>query len=204
MVHQQGTQNQSFTLPEDILVGFPVKSGEFWFGGKNAIYRLKGHIFHFDGEVWSLVARSQTQLFSSYGTDSNQVWFGGQGILLHFDGTQFEWVPLPTTKQDVRWIWGAQASDMWFADSTTLLHRSGNQFASFAFPLPSISSLSPRSSGKIWIPAQNKIFQREKKGTAWKQVLDLSNSYNGLWEMNAVNPNDIWLFLGSYVLRKQQ
>ena len=57
-----------------------------------------------------------------WGSAANDVWVGGEGVLLHYDGNA--WTNYPTSSHIVH-LWGTAANDIWAATIDDVLHWNG-------------------------------------------------------------------------------
>jgi hypothetical protein len=95
-------------------------------------------------------------LRSAWAAALNDVWAGGEGELLHFDGVQ--WKQVATGLDVVTGISGSAADDVWFAAGTGgLLHFDGAGFSSIATGLS-----EPTAS--VWVPTRGEVWAGGARG----------------------------------------
>jgi hypothetical protein len=101
---------------------------DIWFVGRET---LESPIAaHFDG--FSIQAEhlpGTGWLYAVWGSASNDVWaVGTNGLILHWDGTQWLTVPSGTT-ENLYGIAGTASDDVWAAGKTVMLHWDGSSWA---------------------------------------------------------------------------
>ncbi len=113
-----------------------------------------GTILHWDGKVWkSYAGATQADLWSVWGVAPNDVWAGGAGVLVHFDGTSWTVKLNEATPNDTFVsIWGAASNNVYAASAnTTVQHWDGNTWTAITIdPAEAISSVSGTGAGDVW------------------------------------------------------
>lgn len=147
----------------------------------------------------------------------NDVWAVGwyqsgsypSALILHWDGTSWTVVPNPT-RNTLYAITAIASNNVWAAGFGVILHWDGSAWSSVAFPQPQggsgtsyiLRSLSATSANDIWAVGfrqwiyfsgyLNAPVTYHWDGNSWSQVYNAGVTYEYLWSVTAIAPNDVW------------
>jgi hypothetical protein len=81
---------------------------------------------------WDTVAGYLPHLRDLWGSSADDIWavgnvFGGNGTILHFDGTQWSEVSIPRSDY-LYGVWGSAADDVWAVGRSKILHFDGTDW----------------------------------------------------------------------------
>jgi hypothetical protein len=125
-------------------------------------------------------------LRSVWASSATDVWIGGTGQLLRFDGTSWT-KEFPPNEVDA--IWGSGPQDVWVSQSTSMLHWDGANWTSWASGLGLVSRLW--GSGPLDVYAVSYFGAAHWDGMSWSPVAGLG----GLeWrDVSGTSPSDVWV-----------
>ncbi len=147
------------TLPGEVAVSSIVqdRTGKFWFGTANGIYRYDGksftHFLHGDG-VENNTGLQINQVESIVEDSAGNIWFGGRGTdgLFRYDGislTSFT----PDGRNWLRPVLADKSGDIWFGTRNHSVYRyDGKTFTSFAEKELTgwVVSMAEDPAGNLW------------------------------------------------------
>ena len=99
------TEIQGQAMNYDITALWGSSANDVWAVDTN------GGFSHWDGQGFSLIGWANAPLYALWGSSANDIWAGGDGILLHYDGSEWGYEESPTTGT-ILCIWGA-GSELW-------------------------------------------------------------------------------------------
>ena len=111
-----------------------------WGSGPDDVYAVGSSttILHYDGESWSSVSPDTGyNLFHDvWGSDSEDVYAVGDNGAVHWDGTEWSTVALPTTER-LYGVWGSGASDVFVVgDAGAMVRYDGTGWTLMEPPIP--------------------------------------------------------------------
>jgi hypothetical protein len=139
------------------------------------------------GPKWHREARIPNASFHAvWGSARDDVWLGGLGALLHWDGKELRPVKLETREplNEVSSIWGAARDDVWISTGSadTLRHFDGQRWSAIGPPLP-------RGGGTLWGFARDDVW-------SCCTASDGAGSWNGASHWNGTNWTPVPIGLG--------
>jgi hypothetical protein len=140
-----------------------------------------------NGTDWTPMPSGTTvNLRSVWGSSPTDVWAGGAGTILHYNG--IAWSSLSATNGNVDSIWGSGANNVWFVATSTMLRWNGSSFTSFALggTLLSVSGTGPSD---VWTTGEL-TYMRRFNGASWTMVMPTIG--NTMYVVLALAPNDVW------------
>ncbi|MGB0715407.1 MAG: WD40/YVTN/BNR-like repeat-containing protein [Phycisphaerae bacterium] len=129
ILHFDGTDYARETIPD-----VPILIWAFGFG-EDEIYAVgeQGAVLLFDGTAWTeLDSGTDIDLFGVWGSSPDDIWMvGGEAgfgspVILRYDGTTFENVPVPETDREdsaLLKVWGTAADDVFAVGEQGLILR---------------------------------------------------------------------------------
>jgi hypothetical protein len=130
-------------------------------------------ISHFDGETWQTISdpvieQIPSQALAVWGSSASDVFVAGDdGVIIHFNGT--DWQQMDNPGETISSLWGTGATDVYACDySGQILHYDGTEWtvqAQFEQPLMDIFGFP---TGEIFISGQGTILQ--KTGLDWAET----------------------------------
>lgn len=129
----------------------PYAIGALWGASTTDLFAVDGagKVFRYNGSQWA----PQTEMFAQgraiWGTSSSDVWVGGDGGLVHYDGTSWTWETTPKLSYvgQVSHLWGNSSSNAWLlAGGGVIRHFDGGGWATHppsVFRPPATSDRSP-------------------------------------------------------------
>ena len=101
-----------------------VRLRSVWGSGPSNVWAVGdgGHIFRWDGRLWSTMNTTGGQLLGLWGSGASDIWAVESGSVLHWNGAVWcTAVGLP----NLYGVWGTSATDVWVVGSQgAILHRS--------------------------------------------------------------------------------
>jgi hypothetical protein len=146
-------------------------------------------IVHFTGSGWTDAATpSSLALFVVWGADANDLWAGGDGTILHGDGTA--WSQVAQVNGTVAAIWGSSGSDVWFAGGLNIWHWDGTGISLVSAPKPPDDYLSlwGFSATDVWVGGASGTLMHWD-GSDWTLVATSGLYIYSLW---GARPDDLW------------
>jgi hypothetical protein len=158
------------------------------------------------GPRWHREARVPNASFhAAWGFGPDDVWLGGLGALLHWDGKALRPVKLearePHALTEVISIWGAARDDVWMTtgNNDTVRHFDGQRWSAADPPLPSMG-------GALWGFARDDVWSccndggaaswqaaSHWNGSSWTPVPISVGGELQLRHVWGARPNDLWL-----------
>lgn len=113
-----------------------------WVAGADELFVAgDGEIHHYAAGVWSTDVVAGPGLSALWGTSPTDVWAVGlEGRVLHYDGTAWTPVVVPTTR-DLRTVHGTAPNDIFVAGTDALLHFDGTRWSPVQSPAVGIVHL---------------------------------------------------------------
>ena len=158
-----------------------------------------GTFLRFDGEKWKTLpsARTNGWLMAIWGTSSQNVYAGGDGVLMKYNGRKSSYFNLPTNRF-IRSIWGRSESDIYAAGHDQLdayefrgiiMHFDGSQW-SVVYENEQVTDFSDimgLPSGEIYAIGRDGIYVND--GAEWYEFPDSNRGGCGIW---VVSPENIF------------
>jgi hypothetical protein len=165
---------------------------------------VTGGLYHSNGSGWSIAGTGSPKPLSAiWGSGASDVWAGGDGALLHWNGTNWTASVVPTSggttnvPVSISALWGSGKADVW-AVGTDTLHWDGTIWSN-VLPGTGASGLWGSGANDVWSVGGSVI--RHWDGTAWTTAFtaqlfgeDAGASMGGAG-FNAVwgsGPNDVY------------
>jgi len=147
---------------------------------------------HFDGFSLQPMVAETGWLSGVWGSASNDVWaVGGQGLIVHWDGTRWVTVPSGTT-ESLYAASGTASDDVWAAGPQAMLHRDGTSWSPSPGFVPDLTDWG--STGLAAISRDDALIAtygcQRWAGASWHRT-DC-----GVWGgrgIFAVGSNDVWV-----------
>ncbi|HVT39092.1 MAG TPA: Ig-like domain-containing protein [Gemmatimonadaceae bacterium] len=148
--------------------------------------------------VWSSVPSGTTQpLHGVWGTAASDVWaVGGNGTILHYDGTAWSTAPSGTTRF-LYAVWGTSASNAWaVGDNGTILHYDGTAWSTApSGTTQPLHGVWGTAASNAWAVGGNGTILHYD-GTAWSTAPSgTTELLLGVWGTSA---SDVWVAGGDY------
>lgn len=154
-------------------------------------------IHRFDGATWStLTTPSTSGLSCIYALSQSDVWLGGGGEVLHYDGSTFTMsdVATPTGLDGVTGVWATGVDDVWVVGNDAIVgHYNGTTWERTIVGAPFKSSIW--GSGPTDIYALSTFDLMHYDGSAWTEVT-LDGGGGGDGQVWGLGPSDVWLATG--------
>ncbi len=170
--------------------------------GPNDIWAVGrwGTILHGDGTTFTkTTAPAGDRLTAVWALAPDDVWVGGDNVLLHYDGTGWTEVMPQTFVGDIRAIWGAAPDDVWAAsyggisDPLFIWHYDGQSWTRMSVTGEgSINDIWGRSADDVWFvgSVHNTFFHWD--GNALNPVeTGTSEYFTAVWGTSTDGP---WVF----------
>jgi hypothetical protein len=140
-------------------------------------------------------------LYGVWGSSPRDVWtVGGDGFVVHHDGSGWTRVPVPTTVQ-LGGVWGSRAGDVWIVgDRGTVLRGDGPSWTAgtvgFDTRLRAIWGSGPDD---VWaVGGDDQAESAHWDGTRWTRVSRAERGFHGIW---GAGRDAVWAIGGSGVYR---
>lgn len=154
-----------------VPAGTSVNLADVWGTGPADVWAVGqgGTVLHYDGNAFAPVASGTgAALHAVFTAAPNDVWIGGQGTLLHWDGTSMSPVAVPGLPADmpIRDLHGLAADDIWLSGG-------------------GVNAAGTSTTG----------FVSHYDGTAWSPVQVLTSeigSSDAVLRIWALSPADVW------------
>nr|HEX4315787.1 hypothetical protein [Kofleriaceae bacterium] len=154
-----------------------------------------------DGWCWQSPTPSGVDYLVTFSTGEDNIWIGGQGSILQWDGTTWRQHHLPVpagVDKDLapNYIGGTSASDMWLVCANALVHWDGTAWTLVDFPpgsgVPKYVGLYVAPNGDAWVSESNGYLVRWRGGTSTKYAVPSGISPGNLWGTSSTD-----LFVGT-------
>lgn len=112
IVHYDGTAWSTYaTSPttSELLDIWGSAANDIWAVGLGA---GSGVIIHYNGSSWTTTTTVAANLWRVHGSGPNDVWAGGDGIMMHYTGSWATITPAPTTRT-VGGLWAMSPTQAW-------------------------------------------------------------------------------------------
>jgi photosystem II stability/assembly factor-like uncharacterized protein len=171
---------------------------------------------HWDGTRWGLstihALPSNAILNSIEVISSSDVWAvgsqGGQGLAMHWDGTEWT-IHLTPGATSLRAVSSLAPDDVWAVGGNTVIHWDGIRWSLIAVPPPccdgnsGLADIDVISENEVWVVGTTYHFDGKShyyynralrwNGTQWAEISPPSwGYYNGLGEVEATSAGDVW------------
>ncbi len=127
---------------------------------------------HWDGASWTVIPNhSKWTLYAITALASNDVWAAGYQVILHWDGASWSSIPFPmpqgggNTSYTLRGVSATSAHDIWAVGYREWPYNEGYLDSPVTYH---------------W------------DGTLWSLVPNAGTTYEYLWAVTSIAPNDIW------------
>jgi hypothetical protein len=171
-----------------------------------------GTVLRWDGVGWNAIESpvlSGTHLWDVWASRDGEVWAVGQepstdnlwgthGIVLHYDGKQWDKEPVHTSKR-LEGVWGSSIADVWAVGVDETLHWDGELWA--RTPRPGLK-VTGSSKNNVWCLTDRGVVS-QWNGASWEQVRSTMTDARHIWSgwvgdvWVAGGPNGIHHFDGS-------
>lgn len=152
-------------------------------------------IWHWDGTRWTLAETRWTNLRDIGGSAANDIWaVGSDGLIVHYDGTQ--WTEVPSATTATLWAVSVRAADDAWAtgDGTGVVHWDGQAWkviypATNMYPNTDIASISPTEA--LILSSVGDVILRVTT-TGDEPTVYGSGQLGKAWAVWAFSPTDVW------------
>lgn len=171
-LHWNGTAWSGVAGVPSILDSFrtvhAVAKNDVWIGGNNQ------KLLHYDGVSWQAFFDAPggyaNDIYSIVGFAPNDVWAGGERVLLHWDGNTWKEQPyLYFDLPQCRDLWGFGPNDLFVACMRAPYHWNGTAWTEFAPTAVNTSASVVVASSKddVWLFSQLGMYRWD--GTTWSE-----------------------------------
>jgi hypothetical protein len=166
---------------------------DMWFVGSFLVDNRLTIAAHFDGFSLQVFQPPGTSLQAVWGSASNDVWaVGANGLIDHWDGTQWVTVPSGTT-ENLYAVAGTASDDVWAGGNTVMLHWDGASWTNSPGFVPDTDRFVPTGLAAISqsdaVVATSHSCQRWD-GNSWSSTACGVQGGRGIF---ATSSNDIWV-----------
>jgi len=188
---------------------------DMWIGSSGGSDRL----WHYDGTKWEpSTQRIPRSIYSIFGFAQNDVWMGTNGIIYHFDGS--DWTPFYTYSPEgmgeptIYDIWGTSASNIYAVGSVSegqggaykgfVLHHNGSEWKEILLTDFDVYLLRTRDAEKnvfmeaIKLPngsiQEEEMIVYEYKNQNLRKVVSKTVSESETFSMNTINNELLIIF----------
>ncbi len=155
------------TLPDlRALWVAPGPSGEAWVAGYDPA-RGTARLLHRAavGQPFTLVpAPADGALVALWGSGARDVWAGGPGLLLHWDGASWTKAPGIDAGAEIRALWGSDPSDVYATTRGGALHWDGVRWSTLLPPEVG----DPRLVRSVWGADARNVWMAGDTGLLWQ------------------------------------
>ena len=162
-----------------------------WGASANDVYAVGegGVIMHFDGTSWlpSYLEPEGSPLWSIWGSSASDVFVGGDDMILHWNGTEWETMILPIEAR-ITSIWGFSANEVYaVAMGQKVLRYDGSEWSVFEeFPGGDtiLWSLWGTSASDMYTGGYSTFgddFLYHYDGTSWSAQDNVNSAIYGIW-----------------------
>ena len=108
-----------------------------------------GTIIHYDGNTWSTTNSGTNQdLHGVWGSSASDVFAVGQGQILHYNGSAWTQVYLPSSTLHA--VWGSSASDVYAVGQGQILHYNGAAWTQVYLPSSTLRAVWGSSASDVY------------------------------------------------------
>ena len=194
--------------------GHPDGFLNVWGSGPSDVWAVgfrngTGPIFHWDGTNWQRVFTAPRVLEGIWGTGPMDVWASGgvsgsevNGILLHFDGTEWTEVEVPGGLPMMHAIWGTSSNDVYVGGRFRWIHWDGSTWSNLELPEPmEIFGMWGSDTNNVWTAGFAGALGSAGRVAHWDgQSVSITHLGDASWTCERIwgsQPNDIWVTVGS-------
>ena len=181
---------------------------EHWNGASWSIISSPSPGTYNGNDLTAVTALSANDVWAVGWYQSGQTGQDGGALTMHWNGTNWTVVPNPS-KNTLYAIKAISSNDVWAAGVQVILHWDGTSWSNISFPqLPGSGNtyffrgLSATSANDVWAVGfrqwayfsgdLNAPVTYHWNGTSWSLVYNAGTTYEYLWGVSAIAPNDVW------------
>jgi hypothetical protein len=173
----------------------PGGSGEAWAAGFD-VTTLRSRLLHraAGGKPFTAVANpGQTPLTALWGAAPDDLWAGGTGLLLHWDGATWAQAAGIDPGVEVHALWGVGPADVYAAAKGGALHYDGAAWRALPPPIPD----EHRLARAVWGSGPRNLWLAGEAGLLWQGDRAVLSAYSPapapfLEAVSATGPSDAW------------
>ncbi|WP_224246710.1 CBM96 family carbohydrate-binding protein [Hyalangium gracile] len=191
--------------------GYRLGFYSVWGSGPNDVWASSAWstVAHFDGTRWKYMYWDSQQqqmkeglgffgnypngtvLYDIWGTGANDVWFVGPGLILHWNGTTWTEMQLPSQLNWLTSVHGSGPNDVWAVGSGgTIFHFDGVSWTDHSLNMADyLEAVWVASPTDTWAVGSSGMVLRWN-GTSWTRVS--APTFVTLNGIHGTGPNDVW------------
>ncbi len=130
-------------------------------------------VFHDDGTGWTRLYRQSNERFGGlWGTGPNDMYFAGDFVVRHWDGTEWTNEVSSTLPDSIRAVWGNGSGEVWaVGDNGTAFHKKDGLWDENAGPSSYNGNLVSiwGQGDEVWLGGNGRVFHWD--GLQWTRTL---------------------------------
>ncbi len=176
-----------------------------WVSDSGQVWAVGDIVVRWTGSVWGTVPVPSQRLLAVWGSGDDDVWASSEAepYLLHWGGTDWQWVPTEPTLQQVDHIWGSSPSNVfalgWTYRAPTrrvVVRWDGTSWSldgELGGGLSGSDALWGSGPDDVWAAAADMLYRRQPAG--WEAVTGIDLEFYPVkgWSFG---PDDVWVSHG--------